>query len=156
VASGNEIILSNAVSGGVWSSSNSAVAPISTDGIVSGLSAGTATISYKLTNGAGCASSATAAITVTQGKGGGININFGINPNPAHNEITISWQNQYDHYAKLKLMDVSGRTVFTHTVLMQSSAGSTSVPLNNVVPGVYMVSILSASDSYNAKLVVTK
>jgi uncharacterized protein YjdB len=44
--------LANAVSGGVWSSSNTAVATIGTTGIVNGLSAGTTSISYTLA--AGC------------------------------------------------------------------------------------------------------
>jgi uncharacterized protein YjdB len=44
--------LANAVSGGVWSSSNTTVATIGTTGIVNGLSAGTTSISYTLA--AGC------------------------------------------------------------------------------------------------------
>ncbi len=45
--------LSNATTGGVWSSSNTAVANIGTTGIVNGLAAGTATISYAYTNSCG-------------------------------------------------------------------------------------------------------
>ena len=46
---GSTTVLSNALSGGIWSSNNSAVASISASGTVSGVNAGIATISY--TNG---------------------------------------------------------------------------------------------------------
>ena len=53
----------NATSGGVWSSSNSSVATVDTDGVVSGVAAGDATISYILSNVCG-SSEATKSITV--------------------------------------------------------------------------------------------
>jgi uncharacterized protein YjdB len=43
--------LANGVGGGTWSSSNSGVAPVSTTGLVTGLSAGSANISYTAPNG---------------------------------------------------------------------------------------------------------
>jgi uncharacterized protein YjdB len=45
--------LSNSVSGGVWSSANTSVATVGTGGDVSGVAAGTATISYGLSNSCG-------------------------------------------------------------------------------------------------------
>ncbi len=50
---GGSVTLSESVSGGVWSSSNTSVATVGTGGVVSGLSAGTAAISYKLVS-TGC------------------------------------------------------------------------------------------------------
>ena len=49
--------------GGIWQSSNSAVAIVSNGGIVTGLSAGTATFFYA-ESGSGCISEFTAAVTV--------------------------------------------------------------------------------------------
>ncbi len=46
VCTGATMLLSNAVAGGSWSSSNSAVATVSAGGLVSGVSAGIVTISY--------------------------------------------------------------------------------------------------------------
>ncbi|MES2704533.1 MAG: Ig-like domain-containing protein [Bacteroidota bacterium] len=60
---GTTATLTNATSGGVWSSSNSVVAPVSAAGIVTGLSAGTATISYTLSGPCGPVS-ATTVVTV--------------------------------------------------------------------------------------------
>ncbi len=60
VCTGNAIALNNATGGGVWTSSNGAVATVgSSTGSVSGIAAGTATISYSVT---GCV--ATTNITV--------------------------------------------------------------------------------------------
>ena len=63
VCSGSSLTLSDDVSGGHWSSSNTAVATAgSSTGIVTGVSGGTATITYKLSPG--CV--ATATVTVNQ------------------------------------------------------------------------------------------
>lgn len=50
VCTGQTTILTDATSGGVWASSNTVVAPVSS-GVVSGITNGTATISYTLSNG---------------------------------------------------------------------------------------------------------
>lgn len=51
VCAGTTTSLSNITTGGAWSSSNSTSAPISTSGVVTGLSAATASISYSLPTG---------------------------------------------------------------------------------------------------------
>lgn len=53
VCIGFGITLSNSVSGGTWSSSDIAVATISTGGLVAGLTSGTTTVFYSVTNGCG-------------------------------------------------------------------------------------------------------
>ena len=64
VCSGATITLSNTVSGGVWSSSNPSIGSIgSSTGILTGVSAGTATISYVLTGG--CAVTTTITVNPT-------------------------------------------------------------------------------------------
>ncbi|GAA4463620.1 hypothetical protein GCM10023093_12510 [Nemorincola caseinilytica] len=49
----NTLSLSNSTPGGVWSSTNTAVGTVNTSGVVTGISAGTTTISYTVTNGCG-------------------------------------------------------------------------------------------------------
>jgi bacillolysin len=63
VCAGSTIALGNAVTGGTWSSSNTAVATISATGIVNAIAAGTSTITY--TTGGGC--QVTKTITVNAG-----------------------------------------------------------------------------------------
>lgn len=60
VCQGSSTTLYNLVSGGIWSSSTPAVGTVDASGVVSGVSAGTTTISY--TNAAGC--SRTAVVTI--------------------------------------------------------------------------------------------
>jgi uncharacterized protein YjdB len=65
ISSGSTTTLSNTTAGGIWSSSNTAIATIgSGSGIVSGVSTGNATISYTVTNSCGSAT-ATSTINVT-------------------------------------------------------------------------------------------
>jgi len=73
ICAGTFTTLSNAVAGGVWSSTNPTVATISGSGVVTGMSGGTTTISYTLTNTCG-----TAVTTLL------------LNVNPAPNAGTVS------------------------------------------------------------------
>lgn len=64
VCSGSTTTLSDATAGGVWSSSNTAVASISSTGVVTGVTAGTSIISYTVSG-----SSATSVFSVLQSPG---------------------------------------------------------------------------------------
>ena len=63
---GGSAQFSNVVTGGVWTSSSPGIAVVNSAGIVTGLSAGTTTISYAVTNSpAGCAGSAIKVVRVS-------------------------------------------------------------------------------------------
>ncbi len=62
VCAGRTTTLTDAASGGTWSSSNTAVATINTAGVVGGVGAGTAIITYTVTNVCG---TATSTVTIT-------------------------------------------------------------------------------------------
>lgn len=64
VCPGSTITLSNTTPSGVWSSSNPAVSTVSSTGVVTGVSMGSTTISYTVTNVSGCVSVATVNVTV--------------------------------------------------------------------------------------------
>jgi hypothetical protein len=66
---GGTTTFTSTVNGGSWSSSNTAVATVNASGVVSGVSAGTATITYTVAGSGGCAA-ATATRTVTVSTGG--------------------------------------------------------------------------------------
>jgi hypothetical protein len=66
VAAGNTLTLTSSATGGSWSSSATSIAKVSSSGIVTGQAAGTATISYVVSNICGT-SIATTAISVTPG-----------------------------------------------------------------------------------------
>ena len=63
VCAGATTVLSNTISGGSWSSSNTAVATVSSNGTVSGVAAGTSTITYTVIE-SGCTRTSTVSITV--------------------------------------------------------------------------------------------
>ncbi|MEI6576037.1 MAG: Ig-like domain-containing protein [Bacteroidota bacterium] len=59
------ITLTHSTTGGTWSSASSGIASVSpSTGVVTGVSAGTATISYSVTNSNGCVKAVTKSITV--------------------------------------------------------------------------------------------
>ncbi len=64
LCSGYTVAFSDATAGGVWSSSNAVVAGVDLAGNVTGGVAGTATISYTVTNSAGCVTNATSPLTI--------------------------------------------------------------------------------------------
>jgi gliding motility-associated-like protein len=64
VCSGKTVILSNATAGGVWVSSNTAAATITNAGVVTGVAAGSSTISYRVTDANNCVTTATAVLAV--------------------------------------------------------------------------------------------
>jgi chitodextrinase/uncharacterized protein YjdB/uncharacterized protein YbgA (DUF1722 family) len=64
VAGSTTSFTSNGVTGGTWSSSNTAVATVNAAGLVAGVAAGTTTITYNVTS-LGCTRSTTATLTIT-------------------------------------------------------------------------------------------
>ncbi|MBI2274299.1 MAG: HYR domain-containing protein, partial [Bacteroidetes bacterium] len=68
VAVGATSALTSTTGGGIWSSNNTAIATVNAStGLVSGISVGTATISYIVTNGSGCSTTVTTDVTVNSG-----------------------------------------------------------------------------------------
>jgi uncharacterized protein YjdB len=61
---GESAQLGNTSIGGGWSSSNSSIATINANGMVTGVGPGTAVISYTVTNAAGCTAAATLTVNV--------------------------------------------------------------------------------------------
>lgn len=64
VCVGSTTALSNTIVGGVWRSLNPSIATINSSGVINGLSAGNATITYVVTSSSGCKDSTTQLITV--------------------------------------------------------------------------------------------
>ncbi|ALL07416.1 hypothetical protein AQ505_19130 [Pedobacter sp. PACM 27299] len=61
---GNTTQLSSTTSGGVWSSGTPAVATVSSSGLVTGVTSGTAVITYTVTNANGCTASQMTTVTI--------------------------------------------------------------------------------------------
>lgn len=61
---GDTSTLTGAAPGGTWQSSNPAITSVDSNGVITGINAGTATITYTVTNSGGCSASAVLVITV--------------------------------------------------------------------------------------------
>jgi len=64
ICAGKITALHESTTGGVWSSSNSAIVKVSNTGVVTGIVSGSVTIKYTLTNGSGCSNWAGTTVTV--------------------------------------------------------------------------------------------
>jgi gliding motility-associated-like protein len=65
---GNTATLTGATAGGTWSTSNATVLTVNaTTGVITGISNGSATITYTVSNGSGCTASGTSVISVGNG-----------------------------------------------------------------------------------------
>lgn len=64
VCIGGTTLLSTTAANAVWSSSNTAIASIAANGLVTGVSAGTTTVSYSTTNANGCSNTASVNLVV--------------------------------------------------------------------------------------------
>jgi uncharacterized protein YjdB len=64
VCVGSTITLTNTTTGGVWSSSNTALATVNSSGVVSGVNNGAATIYYTVTNTNSCVTQVSKSVTV--------------------------------------------------------------------------------------------
>lgn len=156
---GSTTTLTNPVSGGSWTSSDITVATIDPAGNVAGISAGTATITYTLINSFGCISDTTILITVslpTEINNLTAEMKYSFYPNPASNELTIAWKNQYDHEATVVLTDVVGREILSKVIDFPSATGDTRLSLKGIKNGLYLVSIRAISGDYAAKLIIAE
>ncbi len=150
---GTPITLADATTGGVWSSSNPAVATIGlTSGYVNGITVGSATITY--TTGSMC--STTRAITIMPTKAGhkstalsGEEL-FKVWPNPATGNITVSSNGA----GTIRILDIAGQLVAQYAI--QARENNLSLPAD-ISNGVYMVEFTSeGGDKKVVRLVVGK
>ncbi len=136
VCAGMSIALTESVTGGTWSSSNSSVATVSA-GTVAGLAIGTVTISYSVTNGCGTRS-ATHAVSVVSpevchtmtGTIKGSEDEISVFPNPASTILNIS----APVVVNITMLSIDGKVVID-----QKSV--TKVDISNLANGMYFVNI---------------
>jgi hypothetical protein len=131
ICNGNSTTLSSTTPGGVWSSASPAVATIGAGtGVATSIAAGTATMSYTVTNAVGCTSAATATVTVnaapaaTTTPAGSLVLCTGgtaaVNASPTSAGFTYQWQDGG--------INIPGATSSSYTV---SAAGNIRVLITN-------------------------
>ncbi len=157
VAVGGATILVDAVSGGTWTSSNTAVATVNTVGVVTGVAAGSAVITYTLVNTYGCTTDTTFVITVTPPTGvEGLAADNGYRlfPNPTNGQVTISWFNNTGKSAWVTLTDAAGKVVLKELFAINATEGAVTINTSAFTAGIYVVAITGEGGSYRSKLIL--
>ena len=146
--------LADAVTGGTWSSSNTAVATVgSGTGVVTGVAAGTATITYSL--GGTCEVYTT--VTVASSLAVSSLSNSGtmsIYPSPAAGDIMIRWNNQPTGTAVLEVLDISGRSISKTDLNFAEPSGEKQISLGKQANGTYIITIKGANINYSNRVVI--
>lgn len=158
VCPGLTVTLANTASGGLWSSSNTAIASVdAASGVVTGVTSGAATISYTVTV-SGCSTFVTKGITVNSpsvcpnevnsvySSGPGLKIY----PNPSTGAFVIKLSAATNERATVTISNTLGQRVLQTTV---SSNKEELIDLN-VPAGVYFVNAATASGKWSEMIVI--
>ncbi len=157
------VALSASVASGTWSSSNTTLASVSSSGIVTGISSGTATISYQVSNTCG-SNTTTYTITVLPVAACPDNVTnitrttaLTLYPNPNDGTFTIagSW-NSSETQVRIELLNVLGQVVYSETAPIDN--GSISIVMqtgNKLSAGNYLVRISDGTNQQTLRLTST-
>lgn len=156
VCQGATLSLADATPGGIWSSST-ANAAISTSGVITGITAGTALISYTLTNACGAAS-ALKAITITPASECETSITgmsqdeISLFPNPSDGTFTLVLPSRL-HTTSITLYDLLGRLV---PIQLSDGAttGYTKVVVDSVAAGNYILKVITENKIYQRTITI--
>ncbi|NCX95481.1 MAG: T9SS C-terminal target domain-containing protein [Chitinophagia bacterium] len=143
----------------MWSSSDPGVAMIdSSTGTITGMSAGTATISFTRYNSCGLSNSATRTITVIAAKDANgndlpesVQTYVSIYPNPTSDVLNISLPEGSEN-ATIILTDITGKVVATQ----QATSLSQTLNLSGLAKGNYMLTIATATRKWVEKVMVVE
>ncbi len=159
VCVGNYDTLSNATSGGIWSSMYS-YATIGSTGIVTGVSVGLDTISYAVTNTCGTTYSLFPLNVLSALACGTLNIyNKGIYndifvfPNPNNGVFTIYLPPSSNVYS-VSIIDLYGKEIYSNEINNNNLALLQNVNISHVAGGSYLVKIRNGSTAFRQKVVV--
>lgn len=156
VCAGSTISLSGTMPGGTWLSSAGSIATVSTSGIVSGIAAGTATISYIVMNTCG-SDTATHTVTVLSASGCATDLaEVSTNktlltawPSPSTGVFTVKLATPENEEMTVIITDIAGRQIETINARTNSH-----LAINIAVPGMYFISARTQTDRYVTKVII--
>ena len=161
---GSSTTFADAIAGGIWASSNTAIATAGAgSGIIAGISVGVATISYTL--GSGCAVTKMVTVTALSGVHPGEG-NINVYPNPNRGDFIIQG-NLWDHTSligvsrakdeqvSIEISDLLGKEVYRHNARLQGGNLDVRVKLSDSLPnGMYILTLRSSDQIKIFHLVV--
>lgn len=157
---GTPATFTSPITGGTWSTSNSAIASVSGSGVVTGLTSGSVSVSYSITNVCGTFNVAKSIAVYTQAQCDSalgasemrtepISIELFPNPNNGTFSVTI-------HSASQELLNISIRNQMGQKVWEGNAVSNKLFRVTaDIAPGVYMLFAEGKSGSYFAKFVNT-
>lgn len=77
-------------------------------------------------------------------------------PNPSNGALNIQWKEQKTGTASVIISDMMGRTAYNSTFSVNAASGNTTLDLNGLNDGIYMISVTSGTINYSAKLLLQK
>ncbi len=164
VHAGSTITLSDAVAGGLWSSGSATIATVgSSTGIVTGESVGSVNIYY--VTAAGCLSYHAVTVTASGGRESGEStgtpdpmdaVTFNLFPNPASDNINVTWQGQLSDAGQITVTDMAGHVVYTSAIDLSNSAHQVQIPASGFKNGMYLLDIVSGNTHSSSKISVMK
>jgi hypothetical protein len=150
---GETATFSDAVPGGTWSSTNTAVATVgSSTGIVTGVGNGIADIHYDM---GGCGYKATITVTFPAGVENLTTPHISTYPNPTTGKLNLNWGAAIGE-AIVTISDITGHKVYDAAINMAEDDGNKMLDLSSLTNGLYIVNIRSESVNYNSKLEIQK
>jgi hypothetical protein len=155
VCPGNTVTLANAVTGGTWSSSNTAISTVSSTGVVTGMATGVNTITYTVSNSCGSATT-TRSFTVRSlascpsGVMSLVNEEISVFPNPGNGMFTLTLPTSLHQDARIVITNAIGKKVKEMRVNPQSSA---EIQLDEPA-GVYFLNVTTAAGTWKKQIIV--
>jgi len=138
--------LASASTGGVWSSSDMAVATVNPNGVVTGITVGTATITYTITSG-GCSSSQSVLVTVSSlGTTDFDSASLSFYPNPTNDNLYLNYK---EAISGVEMYNLLGQKVLE----VHPNATFATLNVSNLSGGTYFVKITSGEFFTTIKVV---
>jgi len=158
VCVGGTINLTDPLPGGVWTSSNGN-ATVDATGLLTGITAGTATISYSVTTICGIVT-AQLALTVKSIDACNTGVNplnvpslaFKVYPNPSGGTFTVQIP-ATAHGSFITIMDMLGKVIETR-IIPDNNPQNTIFDLRNVAAGSYLIKVTADDTIYRDKIVI--
>lgn len=135
VCVGNTTTLSSSVTGGTWSpGAGTSIATVSGTGVVTGVAAGTAGITYSLPGGCTSIETVTVTACTTGLPVAGNTHNITVYPNPGNTILNIS---ATENITSITITNILGQTVYSH----KHNSSQVQVDISGLPDGTYFVKV---------------
>jgi hypothetical protein len=78
-----------------------------------------------------------------------------IYPNPAQNNVTMSFNSESPQTASLRIRTISGNILLSKSILLRSGDNRTQIPLTNFSNGLYLIELTTCQQVYTNKLTIS-